>query len=73
MLKEWSLLISEFRPPLGPYGGAEIYARIFAGLVVGRKQDQVRTHKHYDPTAQRFIQMLEQAIEEADNLLAATC
>lgn len=65
------ILDALFRPPLGPAGGAEPYARIFASLVVGREQDQALVRECYDPTAQRFIQMLEETIDGADQAMAA--
>jgi len=65
------ILEALFRPPLGPAGGAEPYAKIFASLVVGREQDQALVRKCYDPTAHRFIHMLEQAVDGADQAIAS--
>ena len=65
------ILEALFRPPLGPSGGAQAYAKIFSGLVVGRERDQQLVRKYYDPTAQRFIEMLQQAIPGADQATAA--
>jgi len=65
------ILDALFRPPLGPAGGAEPYAKIFAGLVVGREQDQALVRECYDPTAQRFIKQLKRAIDGADQVTAA--
>ena len=48
-----------FRPPLGPAGGAQSYARIFGGLVVGRERDRVLVKQHYDPTAKEFIRSIQ--------------
>lgn len=65
------ILEALFRPPLGPSGGAQAYAKIFSGLVVGRERDQQLVRKHYDPTARRFIETLQQAIPGADQATAA--
>lgn len=65
------ILEALFRPPLGPSGGAEPYAKIFSGLVVGRERDQQLVRKYYDPTAQRFIEKLQQAIPGTDQATAA--
>ncbi len=65
------ILEALFRPPLGPAGGAEPYAKIFSGLVVGRERDQQLVRSCYDPTAQRFIAKLQQAIPGTDQATAA--
>ncbi|WP_299417481.1 TetR/AcrR family transcriptional regulator [uncultured Sulfitobacter sp.] len=49
-----------FRPTLGPEGGGKAYARIFAGLIVGRARDQELVRECYDPTAQVFLKAMEQ-------------
>jgi len=67
------ILDALFRPPLGPAGGAEPYAKIFANLVVGRERDQALVKDYYDPTAQRFITMLRKAIPGASQSVAAMC
>ena len=43
------------RPPLGPAGGGEAYARIFSGLLVGGPREAELVRRHYDETARRFI------------------
>jgi AcrR family transcriptional regulator len=43
------------RPALGVEGGGKAYARIYAGLMVGRPHDQALVRECYDPTARRFI------------------
>lgn len=65
------ILEALFRPPLGPAGGAAPYAKIFAGLVVGRERDQALVREYYDPTAQRFIEKLQQVIPGASREAAA--
>ena len=65
------ILEALFRPPLGPSGGAQAYAKIFSGLVVGRERDQQLVREYYDPTARRFIDMLQQAMPGADQATAA--
>lgn len=52
------ILDALFRPTLGPEGGGKAYARIFAGLMVGRARDQQLVHECYDPTAKLFIDAL---------------
>ena len=44
-----------YSPALGPEGGGKAYARIFAGLMVGRPHDQTLVQECYDPTARLFI------------------
>lgn len=51
-----------FRPPLGPEGGGKTYARIFTGLIVGRRRDQELVQECYDPTAQAFLDAIERAV-----------
>lgn len=50
-----------FRPALGPAGGGKAYARIFAGLMVGRPHDQALVRECYDPTARLFIEAIARA------------
>lgn len=49
------------RPALGVEGGGKAYARIYAGLMVGRPHDQALVRECYDPTARRFINAIELA------------
>lgn len=49
------------RPPLGAEGGGKAYARIFAGLIVGRPRDQALVRECYDPTARTFIDAITRA------------
>ncbi|WP_177215291.1 TetR/AcrR family transcriptional regulator [Tranquillimonas alkanivorans] len=51
------------RPPFGPAGGGRAYARIFAGLVVGRERDRALVREKYDPIALRFVEAIEAAVE----------
>lgn len=60
-----------FRPPLGPAGGNQFYTRIFGGLIVGRAREQALVKQFYDPTAQRFIEVLQQTPEAMDRQTAA--
>lgn len=62
-----------FRPPLGPAGGEKPYARIFSGLVVGREREQALVKECYDPTAQRFIAIIQEAVPGAGPGKAALC
>lgn len=62
-----------FEPPLGPSGGRHTYARIFSGLVVGQEREQALVQKFYDPTAQQFIDALEQVVPSANRAKAAMC
>lgn len=55
------ILDALFRPTLGPDGGGKAYARIFAGLIVGRTRDQELVRECYDPTARRFVTAIAQA------------
>lgn len=56
-----------FRPTLGPEGGGMAYARIFAGLMVGRARDQQLVRECYDPTARLFINAMEKTgLDRAD-------
>lgn len=55
------VLAALFRPALGPDGGGKAYARIFAGLIVGRPHDQELVRECYDPTARLFIEAIERA------------
>lgn len=48
-------------PALGPEGGGKAYARIFAGLMVGRPHDQALVRECYDPTARIFIEAIARA------------
>lgn len=59
-----------FRPTLGPEGGGKAYARIFAGLIVGRERDQVLVQECYDPTAQLFLHAMERADKGMDRACA---
>lgn len=56
------ILEALFRPPLGPAGGDQAYTRIFGGLIVGRERDRALVRKFYDPTAQKFIEALQNAL-----------
>ncbi|MBN7784331.1 TetR family transcriptional regulator [Ponticoccus gilvus] len=64
------ILDALFRPPLGPSGGQNAYARIFSGLVVGQEREQALVRKFYDPTAQKFVAALERAVPGADQAMA---
>ncbi len=55
------ILDALFRPTLGPDGGGKAYARIFAGLIVGRERDQELVRECYDPTAHLFLDAMERA------------
>lgn len=44
-----------FRPALEKEGGGKAYARIYAGLMVGRPHDKALVRECYDPTAWLFI------------------
>jgi len=55
------VLAALFRPALGPEGGGRAYARIFAGLIVGRPHDQALVRECYDPTARIFIDAITRA------------
>ena len=55
------ILDALFRPTLGPEGGGKAYARIFAGLIVGRARDQELVRECYDPTAQVFLDAMVRA------------
>lgn len=57
-------------PPLGPEGGGEDYARIFATLAVGDARDRALVAEHYDAVAQRFIAAIRTAEPRADQMLA---
>jgi len=67
------ILEALFRPPLGPAGGDQSYTRIFGGLVVGRERDRALVKKYYDPTAQRFIAALQEALGGISTRTAAQC
>jgi len=67
----YQILNALYRPPLGPVGGAAPYARIFAGLIVGRERDEILVRECYDPTAERFIDKLQQLIPDTDRSDAA--
>lgn len=62
-----------FRPPLGPAGGEEPYARIFSRLIVGREREQTLVRECYDPTARRFIASIQNAIPGVSQGTAAIC
>lgn len=51
-----------FAPPLGPEGGGLAYARIFSGLMVGRRRDQELVRECYDPVAHRFVAAIDRAL-----------
>ena len=55
------ILDALFRPTLGPDGGGKAYARIFAGLIVGRERDQELVRECYDPTAHLFLDAMARA------------
>ncbi|MCR9123983.1 MAG: TetR family transcriptional regulator [Phyllobacteriaceae bacterium] len=59
-----------FEPPLGPEGGGQVYARIFASLAVGPERDQDLVRRHYDATALRFIDAIQIAEPRADREVA---
>lgn len=48
-----------FRPALGPSGGGQAYARIFAGLIAGNARDQALVRECYDETAKVFIAAIQ--------------
>lgn len=48
-------------PALGREGGGKAYARIYAGLMVGRPHDQALVRECYDPTARLFIDAITRA------------
>lgn len=50
-----------FRPALGPSGGGQAYARIFAGLIAGNARDQALVRDNYDETAKVFIAAIQTA------------
>ncbi|MEC7257265.1 MAG: TetR/AcrR family transcriptional regulator, partial [Pseudomonadota bacterium] len=52
------ILTALLRPPLGPAGGGQAYARIFSGLLVGGTREAELVARLYDPTARRFIAAL---------------
>ena len=52
------ILTALLRPPLGPAGGGQAYARIFSGLLVGGAREAELVARLYDPTARRFIAAL---------------
>lgn len=58
-------------PPLGPEGGGQVYARIFASLAIGRDRDQELVRRHYDATALRFIAALQAAEPRASREVAS--
>ncbi|TMV15290.1 TetR/AcrR family transcriptional regulator [Arenibacterium halophilum] len=58
------ILEALLRPPLGPAGGGQAYARIFAGLLVGGTREADLVARLYDPTARRFIAALGAACPE---------
>ncbi len=66
-----AVLDALFRPPLSPNGGERPYARIFAGLVVGRERDEALVREHYDATARKFIDALKKAVPNSDQATAA--
>lgn len=45
-------------PPLGPIGGGQSYARIFAGMVAGGARESELVRALYDDTAREFIDAL---------------
>lgn len=59
------VLAALFRPTLEPAGGGKAYARIFAGLIVGRARDQDLVRECYDPTAQAFLAAIARALPGA--------
>lgn len=67
------ILEALFRPPLGPSGGDQPYARIFSVLIVGREREQALVKQFYDPTAKKFISALQIAIPGIDQATAAIC
>ena len=60
-----------FRPPLGPEGRGQSYARIFAGLAAGGKRDSALVRKYYDDTARHFVDALLAAKPGATRMQAA--
>ncbi|MEM6636338.1 MAG: TetR/AcrR family transcriptional regulator [Pseudomonadota bacterium] len=50
-----------FRPALAPEGGGKAYARIFAGMIVGRAHDRELVRECYDPTAHVFLDAIQRA------------
>lgn len=60
-----------FRPALGPSGGGQAYARIFAGLIAGNARDQVLVRRNYDETASVFIAAIKQCLPDIDPKAAA--
>ena len=67
------ILEALFKPPLGPSGGEEAYARIFCRLAVGHEREQALVKQFYDPTARQFIDAIEQVVPGADHAIAAAC
>lgn len=59
-----------FGPPLGPQGGGQVYARIFASLAVGPERDQELVRRHYDATALCFIAAIRKAEPRASQEVA---
>lgn len=56
------------RPPLGPAGGGQDFARIFAGLLVGGEREARAVAENYDATARAFIEALGRACPQASPL-----
>lgn len=59
------IFVALFAPALGPAGGGKAYARIFAGLIAGNARDQALVRECYDPTAQKFLSAIKQALPGA--------
>ncbi len=59
------IMTALLRPPLGPEGGGQAYARIFGGLAGGDARDVALVREHYDPTAKVFIAALQKLYPQA--------
>lgn len=59
------IMTALLRPPLGPEGGGQAYARIFGGLAGGDARDIALVREHYDPTAKEFIAALQTLYPQA--------
>jgi len=57
-----AILRALLAPPLGPLGGGASYARNFGALAVGTQRDTALVAEHYDPTARRFIAVIDSAV-----------
>ena len=62
------ILRAFLEPPLGKSGGGQAYARILAGLCAGDARDEDLVQRHYDETAKRFIDAMQQALPEASRI-----